>query len=148
MTNQEKVDIGDFDKEFRHSEEEPIPKNKNKGINDLDITGGDQNSNKDDSTDRPVQNTKSCSLTKRAKIFIIIGAVVVVGLIVLLAIIFSIKPPPPKPKNSEIPKQEPAQPESIKKEFEISTKPRDLKEVTVIQKLIEKIDILVLIKKN
>ena len=145
MTNQEKVDIKDFDKEFRHSEEEQFPKNKNKGINDLDITGGDQNSNKDDSTDRPVQNTKSCSLTKRAKIFIIIGAVFVVGLIVALAIIFSgEEPEPDKPGKSEIPEQEPAQPaqpaqpESIKKEFEISTKPRDLKEVTVIQNTTEK----------
>ena len=131
MQEKEEVHIDNMGEEYKGSEEE-LPRNNN-----LDNTNIEGNSNANESIDRSNKRT-SCRLTKRACIFIIVGALAVLGIIALV-VYFSIKEKDKKKKQQTssgkegVGKGVEEKIEPIKKEFDIQTKEKDLKKVGVTQ---------------
>ena len=132
MQEKEEVHIDNMGEEYKGSEEE-LPRNNN-----LDNTNIEGNSNANESIDRSNKRT-SCRLTKRACIFIIVGALAVLGLIIALVVVFSNKETDKKKEQQTssgkegVGKGVEEKIEPIKKEFDIQTKEKDLKKVGVTQ---------------
>ena len=85
MEKKEEIHIDNMKEVASHSEEE-LKRNKS-----LDNTNIDQNSNANESIDGHPKKSISCRITKRGIIFIIVGALVVLGLIIALVVVFSNK---------------------------------------------------------
>ena len=132
MQEKEEVHIDNMGEEYKGSEEE-LPRNNN-----LDNTNIEGNSNANESIDRSNKRT-SCRLTKRTCIFIIVGALAVLGLIIALVVVFSNKETDKKKEQQTssgkegVGKGVEEKIEPIKKEFDIQTKEKDLKKVGVTQ---------------
>ena len=131
MQEKEEVHIDNMGEEYKGSEEE-LPRNNN-----LDNTNIEGNSNANESIDRSNKRT-SCRLTKRACIFIIVGALAVLGLIIFVVVISKkggdeIKDQQSSSGKEGVGKGVEEKIEPIKKEFDIQTKEKDLKKVGVTQ---------------